>query len=142
MSLQNLLERFEEKTRDAVVHKLFLIHTSHPKDLYDFLEDVNVDDYDRLFPDVIYDRLNKHSCKDILMEHGYSGFIAHCRLPKPTDIVLDNKGEISSFSSSHAYTVIFHCYGSTIENLLKDIEKQAERLFQFYVEKQREKFKA
>lgn len=140
------LERFDQ-AHSAMVDKLFWIAGSiENRDLRGLLEDMDDKQFKKCFPDIAASPYIKEYRKDkqimqAFVDHRKMGLVAEVHVPEVFKIRYE-KGRPVSWQSSGGICLIEYVYSETMEGLLTEVEKAADRVFKYCLKKDKKKILA
>ena len=141
MKNREMAERFQQ-AHCARIERLFWIAGSlESSDLKELLEDLEDKDWNGLFPE-IYKSKNfdeqRSEPLQALLDYDRIGLIAQIDIPECSRFIYKNKKPVS-WSVHPGICRIEYVYAETLEELMTNIEKAANKVFQEYLKKDKEK---
>lgn len=128
--------------RDTHISKLIWIAASleYSEDLNGIMEDLSDKNWKNLFPEIHdseYFEDFKENPLEALLDFEKLGFLAEINIPICRDFSFTVNGEVDGYTSSPGYCRIEYAYAETTDQLMADIEQKADRLFQEFIEKEK-----
>jgi len=140
------LERIEQ-AKGAKIEKLIWIAGSfESSELTDLLSELDDDRWKKLFPEIFESQFFEEArsdiewMKDSLLDFKKLGLIAEINIPT-CDCFSYTNGKPTSWCSHPGICRIEYIYAESLEDLMSEIEKVAEKLFQEYVRADKKKLK-
>lgn len=138
MKNKEFSDRFES-LRETHISRLIWIAASieNSEDLAEMLEDLSNENWKNLFPEIHdseYFEEFKSEPIEALIDFEKLGFLAEIHIPICRDFSFDENGDVDGYTSSPGYCRIEYAYAETIEELMAEIEKKADQLFQEFIE--------
>lgn len=144
MTNREAVERFDGYVHGTFINKLFWIAGSFDSsDFKDFLEEMQDNDWKDCLPEIAKSKYFKEYQKDnemgqALVDNNKFGFIAELHHPECKNFSYQ-KSKIVSCSVSSGCCRISYVYAETIEELMSNIEKSADKIYKEYVAKDKKK---
>jgi hypothetical protein len=144
MSNKKVVERFEQ-AQGAKIEKLFWIAGSLEHcDLKDLIEEMSDEAFENCFPEVFNspyfeEYRDEGELLQALVDKDKLGLVAEILIPIAKNFSYDQDGNVSSWSSSSGYCQVDYVYGDTLELLLVEVEKSADKHFKYFLENDKNK---
>lgn len=144
MNNRDILDRFEQ-AHGAIINKMFWIPGAiESSDLADFLQyDCTSTFLEKLLPnsseETINDCIDNQETSMLFVDNNRLGLVAEIHLPQCDNFSYDKKGTPRSWSIHGGICRIKNVYGDTLEELLTEIEKVSEEVFQDYIKEDKTK---
>lgn len=136
MDNKKVLENFNG---NIIVEKLFWIAISvETEEFNEFIEEIAETSYERGLPEIAnltgFKECYKHGViPSLLIENNKLGFIACLSIPEYINFKFNEKGEPFDWESGY-FRRIEYVYSDTQEGLLKEIENRYDKLFEEFVQ--------
>ena len=147
MTNKKAVERFDGYTHGTFINKLFWIAGSFDNsDFKEFLEEIGDNGWEGCLPEIRNSEFYKSYQEDnemgqALIDHGKFGLIAELYHPECSDFKYDDKGKVRSCQVSRGCCRISYVYAENMEDLMAEIEKSADKIYQEYITKDKKKGK-
>ncbi len=146
MTNRNAVERFEQ-AYGAKIDKMFWIAGSLDNhDLRSLVEDdMSEKDFKKCFPLIFNSEYYKQYLDDneilqAFVDFNYFGLLAEIHVPKPSDFTYKN-GKPISWSASGGCCRIEYVYAETLEEVMKEVELSAKKVFDECMKSEKKKVK-
>lgn len=144
MTNKEAVDRFDQ-AHGAKIEKLFWIAGSlENSDLKDLIEEMNDEAFENCFPEIsnspyFEEYRDAGELLQALVDKYYLGLVAEILIPVANDFRYEENGNVSSWSSSSGYCQVDYVYADTLELLLVEIEKSADKHFNYFLENDKKK---
>jgi hypothetical protein len=141
MEHKKALETIEQAHGTVVLSIFYIAAQIESKSLMDLLIDMEEEDFLSLFPEIkesnIYqvDQLTEEDIQEFLFDSNKLGFIAITNHPIHSKFTFKPDGEFESCSYSRGACYQSYVYGETIDELINNVEKSAEKFWQYDLDK-------
>jgi|SRR5665647_1701207 len=140
------LERIEQANGAKIEKLIWIAGSFESSELTDLLSELDDDQWKKLFPEIFQNKYFEETRDDIewvkglLVDFKKLGLIAEVNIPT-CDCFSYTNGKPTSWSSHPGICRIEYIYVETLEDLMSEIEKVAEKLFKEYVRADKKKLK-
>lgn len=141
------VERFDQA--GAKIDELFWIAgsiSSNNDDLESFMEGLRDKDWEEAFPDIynsesFQEYLDNNEVRQALIDFNKFGLIAEIHIPECDNFRYSDNGKPASWSVHEGKCRVKYVYAETLEELIEEIERISEGVFQKFIKKDKNKIK-
>lgn len=132
-------DRFDQFNNARIDQLMWIATCTEGRELEDFLEAMNDDDFKQVFPEIaenpdLFSYREDQEMIQLLLDYSKYGFIARVLYPSHSDFVFDQNDKVVDCSVHFGRCRIGYVYAETPEDLINQIEKQSDSMFDQYIE--------
>lgn len=128
-----------DTTYGTYVSKLFWIAANYSdmdNEIDEMLYEIPEPDWEEMFPSLALPE-DQGDAIESLLDAGLLGFVAELHHPKHYNFKFDEDGKVIFSKMGYGTCRISYVYAETTEDLLKEIQKNSEKIYQEYIKKER-----
>lgn len=142
------VDRFDQAHRAKIENLYWIAGSLENSDLKDKIEEMEDEDFKKCFPEIFNSKhyeeyRNDYEIMQAIVDFRKFGLFAEIHLPECDNFRYEKgKKHPVSWSVHGGICRIEYCYGETLEELMNEIEKSSEKVFEEYVAQDKKKQKS